>query len=372
MLNENGYTSGYFSLSVALHGLAVLGIILMPQLELLDEGSGHAIEFVAMEAPKGEQLDTPVVAEKEVVVKKPKKTPAAKKEVKTAEAPLPSLEDLKPKNDPPPMPENLDSEISDEEPPKPEIATALPDKEEVSLPEPTPEEPVEDTKVDDFLAEESDAITEEAQTAALAIATVEETPAVEEPQPVAEEPKPAIEEEKPVVAAAPVEDPFAEEEAEALAAANVNDAAAEKPVAAKAKTPDANKGSGNTTQAPAVAQNQSNKDYGKPTGKVRSYLDLSQVQGNRPPKYPTLARRLNQQGQVKLAYFVKSDGTIGQMKLVKSSGSQLLDKEAIRAVSKYRYKPGQAGWTLHPVNFTLQGPTKKMPSRLRTSRRGGS
>lgn len=390
MKNESGYTSGYFTLSVALHSLAVLGIILLPQMELLEEGSGHAIEFVAMSDPKGEQLETPVVGEKEVIVEKPVKKPvqaaAAEAEVKTAEAPLPSLEDLKPKNDPP-LPENLDSEISNEEPKAEKIATVLPDKKQVSEPEPEPEptpepaaaEPApEDTKYDDFLADESDAVTKEAETAALAIATVEDTPAPEETRLEEKpEPAPAVAEEEPknepqpVAAATPVEeeDPFAAEEADALAAANVSEPAQQpqKPVAEAPRT-----GTGTTQKSPAEAQNQSDQAYGKPSGTIRSYTDLSQIQGNKPPTYPTLARRMSQQGQVKLAYFVNADGSVGQMKLVQSSGHQLLDREAVRAVSQYRYKPGQAGWTLHPVNFTLQGPVKKMPSRLRTSGRSGT
>ncbi len=308
--NEHGFSTGYFLLSVVLHTLAVFSIFLAPRLELLDEGSGHAIEFVAMQEPKGEQLNTPIAAEKEVITEKPVK--------KTVKTPSPSLEDLKPKSDPS-LPENLDSEVSEKEPETQKVATELPEKkEEAPLPEPTPvEETPEDTKYDDFLAEESDANI---------VAPEETSEAAKDSEPQA-----------PVMA----------------------------PVATDKELKALEEGQ----KAPAVAQNQSHQDYGKPSGKVRSYLDLSQVKGNKPPHYPTLARRMNQQGQVQLAYFVNSDGSIENIKLVKSSGYKLLDKEALRAVSQYKYKPGQAGWTLHPVNFQLQGPVKKMPSRLRTSGR---
>ncbi|MCB0321527.1 MAG: energy transducer TonB, partial [Bdellovibrionales bacterium] len=119
--------------------------------------------------------------------------------------------------------------------------------------------------------------------------------------------------------------------------------------------------------AAAAPAAQSASPYGKPTGKTRSYLDLRQTPGNKPPQYPQLARRNSQEGQVQLAYYVKNDGTISSVKMIRSSGHPLLDQEAIRAISQYRYQPGQEGWTVHPVNFHLQGPVKEMPSRLRTS-----
>jgi len=62
---------------------------------------------------------------------------------------------------------------------------------------------------------------------------------------------------------------------------------------------------------------------------------------------------------------VKSNGTVSNVRIVQSSGYRQLDAEAVRAVAKYRYKPGQAGWALHPVDFQLRGPEEKAFGRLR-------
>lgn len=102
---------------------------------------------------------------------------------------------------------------------------------------------------------------------------------------------------------------------------------------------------------------------------VRSYESLSQVPGNIPPQYPSRARLQRQQGQVILKYFVTSEGQVDSLQMVQSSGFPLLDKEAVDSIRQFRYRPGQEGWTLHPVDFTLRGPEQKVGGRLRTSMR---
>jgi TonB family protein len=99
----------------------------------------------------------------------------------------------------------------------------------------------------------------------------------------------------------------------------------------------------------------------------RSYTDLRQQPGNRPPAYPSDARREQRQGTVDLVYYVTPEGSVRDVHLVKSSGSADLDQSAMTAVEKYRYYPGQEGWTEHPVNFVLKGPAQAAPTRLRTS-----
>lgn len=102
---------------------------------------------------------------------------------------------------------------------------------------------------------------------------------------------------------------------------------------------------------------------------VRSYESLSQVPGNSPPKYPSQARLNRQQGKVVLKYFVTTDGNVASLQLMQSSGFPLLDQEAVNSIRQFRYRPGQEGWTVHPVNFSLKGPEQKMGGRLRTSMR---
>lgn len=116
---------------------------------------------------------------------------------------------------------------------------------------------------------------------------------------------------------------------------------------------------------PTQATGKAPSEYGIPSG-ARSYLELRQVAGNRPPQYPLAARRLGEQGDVVLSYYVTDDGRVTNMKVVQSSGYRVLDNEAQRAISQYRFVPGQAGWARHPVHFTLKGPTETLPSHLRT------
>ena len=53
--------------------------------------------------------------------------------------------------------------------------------------------------------------------------------------------------------------------------------------------------------------------------------------------YPKLARRLLLQGTVRLAFVVDTDGSIIQVKVLESSGSDLLDAAALRLWSEARF-----------------------------------
>lgn len=96
------------------------------------------------------------------------------------------------------------------------------------------------------------------------------------------------------------------------------------------------------------------------------YTLLKQQAGNRPPMYPIAARRDKRQGDVELLYRVTNEGHVTEVTIAKSSGSEDLDAAAVKAVSSYRYVPGQEGWARHPVKFSLKGDPTALPSRLRT------
>jgi TonB family protein len=49
-------------------------------------------------------------------------------------------------------------------------------------------------------------------------------------------------------------------------------------------------------------------------------------------KYPTEARENNEQGKVKVRFVIERDGSISIVEIMESSGSELLDNEAIRVV----------------------------------------
>lgn len=61
--------------------------------------------------------------------------------------------------------------------------------------------------------------------------------------------------------------------------------------------------------------------------------------GNTPPPYPGMARRMGDEGEVRLDVHVGADGRVTDIRLRQSSGSALLDRTAIDTVRKWRFKP---------------------------------
>ena len=80
---------------------------------------------------------------------------------------------------------------------------------------------------------------------------------------------------------------------------------------------------------------------------------------NKAPLYPTLSRRLKEQGTVYLQVLVLKNGKVGQLKLKQSSGFARLDQAALNAVRGWTYQPavklGQPidFWFVQPVVFNL-------------------
>lgn len=80
---------------------------------------------------------------------------------------------------------------------------------------------------------------------------------------------------------------------------------------------------------------------------------------NPAPQYPALSRRLGEQGRVTLDVYILPDGSVGQIKLNKSSGFPRLDNAALQAVKTWKYVPAKRGdkpiafWYVQPVSFVL-------------------
>ena len=76
-------------------------------------------------------------------------------------------------------------------------------------------------------------------------------------------------------------------------------------------------------------------------------------------QYPTEARRAKAEGRVVVRLKVRSNGIPELVRIYSSSGSKLLDGEALRAVSRARFVPGRVDEQPTemrinvPVNFTL-------------------
>lgn len=78
-------------------------------------------------------------------------------------------------------------------------------------------------------------------------------------------------------------------------------------------------------------------------------------------KYPETAAENNVQGKVVVQFVVKKDGSIGDVKVVRSKDPDL-DREAVRVVKTFpNFIPGKMNgqpvnvWYTLPVSFKLQG-----------------
>lgn len=88
--------------------------------------------------------------------------------------------------------------------------------------------------------------------------------------------------------------------------------------------------------------------------------DASQL-NNPAPAYPAASRRLGEQGKVVFDVYILPDGTVGEIKLKRSSGYSRLDDAALDAVKRWRYVPAHRGseaipyWYVQPISFSLGG-----------------
>lgn len=83
-------------------------------------------------------------------------------------------------------------------------------------------------------------------------------------------------------------------------------------------------------------------------------------------KYPLEARNSGKQGKAFVGFIVAKDGSVSSAKIVKSSGHEQLDAEAVRVVSEMpKWQPGkQSGEAVNvhytlPIMFRLQSPPMK-------------
>jgi TonB family protein len=77
---------------------------------------------------------------------------------------------------------------------------------------------------------------------------------------------------------------------------------------------------------------------------------------NPRPPYPETARRRGLQGTVLLSVLVRSNGTVGHVKLAKTCGHDLLDMAALRTVKEWQFVPGTRGE--RPVDMEIRVPVR--------------
>ena len=80
---------------------------------------------------------------------------------------------------------------------------------------------------------------------------------------------------------------------------------------------------------------------------------------NPAPAYPSISRRLKEEGIVVLELLILPNGAVGEVRIKQSSGFERLDKTAMKAVKRWRYLPAKRGdepipyWYLQPLEFSL-------------------
>lgn len=83
---------------------------------------------------------------------------------------------------------------------------------------------------------------------------------------------------------------------------------------------------------------------------------LPRYDTNPKPPYPDAARRRGQEGLVVLSVLVLKDGSVGRVKVLKSSGYDLLDSSALETVAKWRFIPAKVGD--EPIEMEVQVPIR--------------
>jgi periplasmic protein TonB len=87
--------------------------------------------------------------------------------------------------------------------------------------------------------------------------------------------------------------------------------------------------------------------------------DAAYLQNPKPP-YPSISKRLGEQGKVVVRVFIGADGVPQQAEVRQSSGYERLDQAAKATAMKWRYLPGKRGgvpepmWVNVPINFVLE------------------
>ena len=144
-----------------------------------------------------------------------------------------------------------------------------------------------------------------------------------------------------------------------------------KPLSKPEPTPAITAPAPTATPAPVVNSNlpANNKSIAvAPAQKVAQELNLSNAQSDedfskviaavkKHKNYPNNARRMKHQGVVEVRFLLKTDGSIDELKVTKSSGFESLDNGALENVKKASSefpKPKEARYLRFPIAFTLR------------------
>jgi TonB family protein len=113
------------------------------------------------------------------------------------------------------------------------------------------------------------------------------------------------------------------------------------------------------TQVPG-AQQEDTPDRGNLDRRGDTALAIPQYSGNPKPPYPEIARRRGYEGTVRLAVEVLASGKVGGVRIKISSGYEILDQSALKAVKEWRFIPARfsgvpiTSTVIVPIMFQLR------------------
>ena len=89
----------------------------------------------------------------------------------------------------------------------------------------------------------------------------------------------------------------------------------------------------------------------RPGGRITSPEIVKEVR----PQYTSDAMRAKIQGVVAVEAVVKTDGTVGMVRVVRSLDKEFgLDEEAVKAVKQWKFRPGKKGDVAVPVLVSIE------------------
>jgi len=116
-----------------------------------------------------------------------------------------------------------------------------------------------------------------------------------------------------------------------------------------------------TISRPAIVSSLSGTgEHGKEHSTVIPVVSDVRYRYQSPPEYPSRAREMGEEGKVVLQALIDPNGSTKDVKIVRSSGFNLLDMAAYNAVRQWEFEPArQAGrtiisWVEVPVQFIIR------------------
>ena len=120
--------------------------------------------------------------------------------------------------------------------------------------------------------------------------------------------------------------------------------------------PSANYSSGNTRSSGPVSLNTRDPIYVSYFTKIKQTIEQQW-------EYPEMALRYGLQGRLFLEFTIGASGHLEQLRMIRSSGSQLLDEEALRAIKAAAPFPPIPSW-IKPVPLSISATMEYHDSRL--------